>query len=570
MTVSEYIVQFLIEKKITDVFGYPGGSVTNLMEALRKREDIIKAHVVCHEQAAAFAACAYAQTHNAPGVAYATGGPGATNLLTGIGHAYYDSIPTIFFTGNVNIYEAKGDMKIRQRGFQESDNIAIAKPFTKYSAYVDKPEKIGFFLQKAFHFATEGRPGPVLLDLPMNVQRANINEKDLAPYTPVIEKEKKNVEDFKELLTKLLRDSKAPCIVLGNGVKSSKVKELAKRVIENFRIPYVTSMIAFDILGQNEYYQGFIGAYGVRLANFVTAKSDLIISIGSRLDVRQVGAARENFASKSKIVRVDIDKEELKYKVHDEEYSFCMDVQKALQVMDTIKMENDYSHWLSVCQYMKEKLSGQDNKLPNDYMREISALIPSNSVITTDVGQNQVWVAQSFEVKDNQTVLFSGGMGAMGHGLPAAIGAFYGGRKKVFCICGDGGLQMNIQELHFIAREKLPIKIIVFNNNALGMIRHFQEMYFDKVYYQTNPSGGYTAPEFAQIANAYGIRSIEICRLDDIEKCKESLVDNHPVLIDLKISEDTYVIPKLEYGKPNQDQQPLISRKLYKELMDIE
>lgn len=570
MKLSDYIVSFLIQKGITDVFGYPGGSVTNLMDSFRKNSDQIRAHVVYHEQAAAFAACAYAETTGLPGVAYATGGPGATNLITGIGHAYYDSIPTIFLTGNVNTYETKGDLSIRQRGFQESDIISVVRTLTKYCVYVDDPEQIRYCLEKAYFLATSGRPGPVLIDLPMNILRAQIDENELSGYDFINPQNQQCKELLKENVLRLLSKSETPCIILGKGVKSLRLPEMVKSALENLGIPYVTSMIAFDILHENAYYNGFIGAYGRRAANFIVAKSDLIISIGSRLDVRQVGAVRSHFAPEAKVIRIDIDENELLYKVHDDELSFCMNARDALEVLSSVSVKKDFSHWLTVCHTIQDQLNGIDDKLPNCYIRRISTLIKEDTIITTDVGQNQVWVAQSFLLKAGQEVLFSGGMGAMGYALPAAVGAYYGSKgKRVVCFCGDGGLQMNIQELQFAVREKLPIKIIVLNNYALGMIRHFQEMYFDKIYYQTNSSGGFTSPDFSKIAEAYGLQQMVIETVEDIEKCREILNNESPALIEIRIHENTYTLPKLEYGKPNQDQQPLLDRKLYEQLMDL-
>lgn len=571
MKVSDYIVEFLLGKGITDAFGYPGGSVSNLIDSFRKYEPRIRAHVVYHEQAAAFAASAYAQTSGLPGVAYATGGPGATNLLTGIGHAFYDSIPIVCITGNVNTYEAKGDMDIRQRGFQESDIVSVAKPLTKYCAYVQKPEEIRYYLEKAFATAVSGRPGPVLLDIPMDVQRAQIDVEGLRGSEPEKDgsgKDGKPGETFRETVKGLLAGAERPCLVIGNGAKAGR--EALRTAVERLGIPYVTSMIAFDVLGDNPYYQGFIGAYGIRAANFVVAKSDLVIAIGARLDVRQVGAIRENFAPNAKIIRVDLDAGELAYKVHADEYGFCMDAREALAILADLDIRADRSPWLAICAKIREKLSGFDDTLPNTMVRALSAMVPANTVITTDVGQNQVWVPQSFALKDGQQVLFSGGMGSMGHALPAAVGAFYGsGGKPVVSMNGDGGLQMNIQELQFIARERLPVKIIVFNNMALGMIRVFQEMYFDRNYYQTRPSGGYTVPDFAGIAKAYKLRSAVVRSVDELESVRGMLCDGEPALIEIRIEEDTYVHPKLEFGKPNQDQQPLIDRALYNELMAL-
>lgn len=570
MKVTDYIVEFLIEKGITQAFGYPGGSAANLIDSLYKYKDKISSHVVYHEQAAAFAACGYAQTSGKAGVAYAIGGPGATNLITGIGHAYFDSIPLICLTGNVNTYESSKDMKVRQRAFQECEIVSVVKPLTKYSAYVEKAEDIRYHLEKAYHMAMEGRRGPVLLDLPMNITRTYIDTDSLRGYEPETCNRESPVEEFGEKLQTLLRKSKYPCLILGNGIKRKELQSLAKRAVEHLNIPYMTSMISFDVLGNHPLFFGFLGASGKRYANFIAAKSDLIISVGSRLDIRQVGINRANFAPDADIIRVDIDEGELEYKLHEDEYGFCMDAEDALRIMGSLSLEKDYSHWLSICNTIREKLAAFDMYMPNILMRDISKLVQGNTIVTTDVGQNQVWTAQWFEIKNDQRVLFSGGMGSMGHALPAAIGAHFGsGGRTAVAICGDGGMQMNIQELQFIARDQLPVKIIVFNNNALGMIRHFQETYFDGRYFQTRPEGGFSSPSFSRIAEAYGIRGMEINSIEEIERCRDLLSDDAPALIEIKISGNTYEYPKLKFGNPNQDQEPAMDRELFEELMNL-
>ena len=571
MKVTDYIVQFLIQKGITDVFGYPGGSVARLMDSFHQREDAIHAHCVYHEQAAGFAACAYSQITGLPGITYTTGGPGATNLITAIGHAYYDSIPLFCFAGNVNTYEAKGSLPIRQRAFQESDILPVAKPLTKLCLSIKDPQEIRFCLEKLYCIATTGRPGPVLLDLPMDIQKASIEPDTLKPYlsespSPVCTQE----ITFQEILQQALVQAKKPCMLLGNGIKIAHATALAKKAIEHLNIPYVTSMIAFDVCGNHANAQGFIGAYGMRAANFIVEKSDLLISIGSRLDIRQTGAIRKNFAPNANILRIDIDANELQYKVHEDEKSFCIDLRLALNRILELKNIPSYEPWKQTCRVLQEKLHSYDDRLPNRYVRSLSQYFPSDAVVTTDVGRNQVWVAQSFCLKENQQVLFSGGMGSMGHALPAAIGAYYGnGHHPTFCICGDGGLQMNLQELQFLAREQIPAKVIVFNNYSLGMIRHFQEMYFQNISFQTTASGGYTAPDFTAIAHAYGLEAIAINGLEDIPSCRDLLLNDRPALIEIRIKEDTYVYPKLEFGKPNCDQQPLLNRKLFQELMAL-
>lgn len=561
MKTSDYIVEYLIDKGITDVFGYPGGMVTHLIDSFSKYTNSINAHVTYNEQGAAMAACGYAQVSGKLGVAYATSGPGATNLITGICDAYMDSIPTMFITGQVNSFEQKGSLKVRQRGFQETDIVSMVKPVTKFSVQVNDATKIKYYLDKAFYIANEGRKGPVLLDIAMDVMRTDIDKYSLESFIP----DNKDTPDFDicTILSKIQK-AKRPVLLLGNGISRDSSSDTSwKAKLNNLNIPVVSSMIAIDIQeGINSYY-GFIGAYGDRVANFIIAKSDLVISIGARLDVRQVGAKRANFAPNSTLIRVDIDACELEYKVHNDEIGIIADSSDFLKKLLQVWPNKDYSGWLSVCETIKSMTSEIDNRNSNRIVAAISNFIPENSVITTDVGQNQVWVAQSFNVKSGQRILFSGGHGAMGYSLPASIGAALASKNVVYSFNGDGGIQMNIQELQMIAREKLPIKIILFNNNALGMIRHFQEMYFNNNYFQTTSDGGFTSPNFQKLAEAYCLEYRLICDEREVDSLSEILTNDKPALIEIQMFENTYVFPKLEYGKPNQDQEPLLDRKLY-------
>lgn len=568
MKASDFVVEYLIEKKITDVFGYPGGMVTHLMDSFSKYEHKIKAHVTYNEQGAAFAACGYAQVTGKPGVAYATSGPGATNLITGICNAYMDSIPTIFITGQVNSFEQKGNMNVRQRGFQETDIVSMVKGITKYAVKINDADKLKECLDRAFYESLNGRMGPVLLDMAMDVTRTDIDVNKLKGWIPC-NYEEKNMLSEKSLqrIVSAITGAQRPVVLLGNGIDRAKDNTSWKNMLNHIGVPVVSSMIAVDIQTELDNYFGFIGAYGDRTANFIVAKSDLVIAIASRLDVRQVGAKRENFAPDSKIFRIDIDAGELEYKVHNDEVDIVADSYLALQCIckEWSRIKPDYSSWRKTCGVIYKELHGHDDKNYNDFVRKISGLIGNNSVITTDVGQNQVWVAQSFDVKDGQRILFSGGHGAMGYSLPAAIGACIGSGKRTYCFTGDGGLQMNIQELQFINREKLPITIILFNNNALGMIRHFQEMYFHDNYYQTVPSGGYDNPDFEKLSKAYGFDYKQIKETDD----NISFDIDKPTFIEVVLNDKTYVFPKLEFGKPNQDQEPLLDRKLFNKLMEL-
>lgn len=568
MKVSDYIVEYLIAKNITDVFGYPGGMVTHFMDSLSKRSDRISAHLAYHEQGAAFAACGYAQASGKVGVAYATSGPGATNLITGICNAYFDSVPTLFITGQVNTFESKSEMNVRQRGFQETDIVSIVQPVTKYAVRIDNAEDVKYQLDYAFHTALSGRKGPVLLDIPMNIFRADIAPEELNDYSSVLQNNKFESSD---VLVDMLAHSRKPLLLLGNGIKSAYMVDEINEAVKKLNIPVVTTMIAVDVAAGYKYNYGFIGAYGNRTANFLASKCDLLIAVGARLDVRQVGAKRENFAPSAKIIRIDIDTAELDYIVHRDEIHICTDINSVVDMLNKIEYKN-HSEWLSLCETIKDKLCGIDDKLPNHLVNELGQMIPENTVITTDVGQNQVWVAQSLKLKMGQKVLFSGGHGAMGYSLPAAIGACIASSKKpTVCFSGDGGIQMNIQELMAVSCEKLPIKIVLLNNYSLGMIRHFQEMYFEKNYTQTTVAKGYAVPDFSFIAEAYGIKYICCESKEDIRSIDKTVFESSaPIFIEIKIKEDTYVYPKLEFGKPNQDQEPLLERTLYNEINDMD
>lgn len=582
MKVSDYIVEYLISRGITDVFGYPGGMVTHLMDSFSKYSDEIKQHVCFHEQAGAFEACGYAQRSGKLGVAFATSGPGATNLITGICDAWFDSIPVLFITGQVNTNEMKGQLHVRQRGFQETDIVSMVKGITKYAVTVVNAENIPAELERAVLAASDGRKGPVLLDIPMNVLRSEIkiaspihisSDSDVRSNT-----KSKNITHMSaaKRIIEVLKYSTRPCIIAGCGIKNQDVIPIFRRVVSALEIPVLTTMPAFDLLPTDTPYNyGFIGAYGDRTANFLAAKSDLIITLGARLDVRQVGGIRKNFAPNAKIIRVDIDAGELEYHIRDDEEDIQADARDVVASLEEL-IPISYEHtsvkrnkWIEVCNEIRNTLQDVQSDAQNatDLTHAIGEALPDGVTITTDVGQNQVWIAQALRVQEHQYVLFSGGHGAMGYSLPSAIGAYYSTRKPVIAFMGDGGLQMNIQELEFLQRDQIPVKVVAFNNYGLGMIRHFQEMYFNCNYVDTLRGHGYDVPDLSRIAKAYGL---EYHRIVTEEQIKASLFEgNKPALIEICIPENTYVYPKLRFGEPNQDQEPLLPREKYEMLMNL-
>ena len=570
MKVCDYIVYYLQRKNIAAVFGYPGGMVTYLMDSFYKSKNIQT--IICyHEQAAAFAACGYASVSGNVGVGFATSGPGATNLITGICHAYFESLPVLFITGQVNTNESKGSMSIRQKGFQETDVVGIVKSVTKYSSYIDNAQDIKKELDRAFYHATEGRPGPVLIDIPIDIQKTEIINVKLDKFI-FPKKEPLDYENIKSILISEINQAKRPVIVAGNGINSANVRKGFLNFVKLLNVPVLTSMIAVDLLSKefhNNY--GFIGAYGNRCANFILSQCDLIISIGSRLDIRQTGTSLKEFAKSARLIRIDVDKNEFQNKIKQDEIDLYADLRDLFPLFsfdDDFVMGDKFISWIKQCDFYFDKLNGADKTIPNQIVQEISKFIPDDAVITTDVGQNQVWVAQSFLIKSHERVLFSGGHGAMGFSLPAAIGAYYGSKKPVYCICGDGGFQMNLQELQTIVRERLPIKIFILNNNSLGMIRHFQEMYFDNNNSFTVNGKGYSVPDFVKISKAYGIEAFDINKTEMLNEYKSNFFDLNPVLFNINVGNVTYVYPKLGLNKPIYDQDPPIDSDLMDALIN--
>ena len=443
----------------------------------------------------------------------------------------------------------------------------MAKPVTKYSVRVENPFEIKRELEKAFQIATSNNPGPVLIDLPADVQRADIDIASCPTYeinNKSFAQNEKIIEDINEMIRKSAR----PCFLVGHGVKLSGAVEQMKSLIYKLNIPTVFSMPAFDTMTYaDELNFGFIGTNGKRYANFVVGKSDLVISIGSRLDIKQVGNERSKFARQAQIIRIDIDQGNLSYKIHEDEVQYCTDIKSLLEKWDESYNPRVSSEWIDVCKQIKHELEGFDDDPYTTLLYEIFEMLPPNVIITTDVGQSDVWLAQQLRVKEKQSVHMSAGHGAMGFSLPAAIGAYYGSRRPVYSFSGDGGIQMNIQELQFIVREKLPIAIFVINNYSLGMIRQFQEANFNSNFSQTTEKTGYTVPSFEKIASAYGIEYVRIETPNDIVRHKEPVT--RPTLFEIVIQEKTILKPNFGKNGVIQDQIPYLDRQKYQELMEL-
>lgn len=564
MKVSDYIALFLEKKGIKSVFELSGGMITHLLDSLSQKTNIniVTMH---HEQSASFAADAYGRVTGLPGVALATSGPGATNLLTGIGNAYFDSSPCIFITGQVNRHEQKGDRDIRQLGFQETDIVAMAKPITKACFLINEPNDIPEILEKAFSIALSGRSGPVLLDIPMDVQRQNIEE-IIVPIT--IENELTISEKNLLNLCKSVKSSKKPLILVGRGIRASGSHRLFESFLSQTKIPVITTLLGLDVIPYNSPLRvGFIGSYGNRWANIAFGESDLLIVLGSRLDIRQTGADVK-FIEGRKIFHIDCEKGEINNRVKG-----CFPIHSDLKDFFNSFSNHVKNNKISFKQpksWIKNindlKIKWPDTKElkpvginPNIFMNQLSKGSTKAFGFIADVGSHQMWAAQSLHLKSDQIFLTSGGMGAMGFSLPGGIGASIANNNKpVVVIAGDGCMQLNIQELQTIVRNKLPIKIVVMNNQTLGMIRQFQDSYFESRYQSTY--WGYDVPDFKKIAKAYGINAKTINKQSQVKNAIDWLWtnDNEPQLLQVMIDAHTNTYPKIAFGRPITDMEPFV------------
>lgn len=565
MKVSDYVVQFLHRKGVRHVFELSGGMITHLLDSLCV-DGGIRVVSVHHEQAAAFAADATGRMTGIPGVAMATSGPGATNLLTGIGSCYFDSSPAVFITGQVNRNEQKGDRRIRQLGFQETDIVSMALPITKAAWRLEDPAQVPALLEQAFAIATAGRPGPVLVDIPMDIQRAQIE--DAEPAAPERERSARSVADCEPVRDALL-SARCPLVLAGGGVRAGRAIGEFRRFLDTTGIPAVNSLMAVDALPYGHPSRvGMIGTYGNRWANMALCRSDVLLVLGSRLDVRQTGSRTDAFKAGRTIFHVDCDEGETNNRVRGCETIIAELAAFLPQLTETMGATRPdpggrWTTWRREIEQLRSawpdtaELSGCSGINPNMLMHQVSHHSRDAAAFVVDVGQHQMWAAQSLEIGLSQRFLTSGGMGSMGFGLPAAIGvALAVTGKSVVVVAGDGGFQCNIQELQTVAHNRLPLKILVLNNRCHGMVRQFQESYCEGRYQSTY--WGYSAPDFAAVSSAYGVRAATVEEPDRVEDALEWLWAEpvEPQLLQVMIDPFCNVYPKVAFGQPISEMEP--------------
>lgn len=558
---SDLIAQFLRQKDVPCVFEVVGGMITHILDSLHAIHlPIVSMH---HEQAAAFAADAVGRITGIPGIALATSGPGATNLLTGIGGCYFDSSPTVFITGQVNRRELRGARPIRQLGFQETDIVSMATAITKAAWQVQEPQDLLPSLERAFALAREGRPGPVLLDIPLDLQSS-----DLPP--PSTSNNASPVEKHATLqlhhLAQALAASERPLFLVGNGVRAAGAADLLASLAEQTGIPVVHSLLGLDVLASDHPLSvGMIGTYGNRWANLAVGRSDCIVVIGSRLDIRQTGADTKAWKGERTIFHADCDAGEINNRIIGCE-AIVADIADFLaQAREALPhtQRTAFHGWLEEIRALRaqwpdtEELTNVHGIHPNTFMHALSTASGHACAYVVDVGQHQMWAAQSLERKSGQRFLTSGGMGAMGFALPAAIGATLASQQRpVVMIAGDGSFQLNLQELQTVVQNRLPMKMVIIDNKSYGMVRQFQESYFDGRYQST--VWGYSAPDFARIADAYGLAARTIAEPTEIAAAMHWLWQDpqEPCLLRVMVETALNVFPKIAFGRPMTDMEP--------------
>lgn len=579
MKVSDYLVSFIESRGVDVIFGYIGGMITHLVDSIDRNPNV-RFIQTYHEQTAAIAAEGYARDSGKFGVAIATSGPGATNLITGIADAYFDSVPVLFITGQVNTYEYKGDKPIRQQGFQETPVCELVAPITKYTKMVERAEDIPFEMAKALDIALSGRPGPVLLDIPMDVSRAEIEPDELAQYPLPVMSEGEAWPD-REAVVALIEGASRPMVLVGGGCGGPEARRLVDEFLGRSGVPFVTSLMGRGLVDESRPgFCGMIGSYGNRSANMSVSRADVLLVLGSRLDTRQTGAFLEGFLPEGKVVHVDLDVGELDSHRLDNRVKVNLSVERFLVAIDEGRnLEfGEIVPWLGFVNGLGAKYNQVeeverfvDNKAPYTFLQQLNPLMSAEDVVCVDIGQNQMWAAQTLHLKKGQRFLTSGGLAPMGYALPVAVGcAFSNQDRSIYSINGDGGFHMALQSLMLISQYDLPIKVIVLNNSSLGMITQFQHLYFEGRMAGTTPAGGYLVPDIEHLASAYGLSYLQVDADDlasgDWTKRVEVMRNG---IIEVKIDGLTTVSPKLEYNKPIERSSPFLSEEELSQSLDI-
>ena len=557
MRLADYVIKFLESKKINTVFTVSGGGSIFLCDALYKAKKI--KYIPCHhEQAVSFATESYSRIKNKPGAAIVTTGPGGTNCSTGVACCWIDSVPALFISGQVFSNQTIGNSGVRQIGVQEFDIINMIKSSTKYCVMIKKPEEIKYHLEKAYYLSTHGRPGPVWIDIPANVQNANINEKKLKGFKPKKIKKNNILLDKKiKKIAQMLAKSSRPVLHIGHGVKIAKGEKYLKKIINKYNLPFALTWNASDLIeSDHNSYIGRPGAFAERGTNFIIQSCDLYLSIGSRLPFMVTGYNARDFARNAKKIMVDIDKKEIDKSQINLNEKICCDAKYFLKTLSKLipKKINLSKEWLTYCQNIRKKypivleeFKRQKNTINSYYfIDQLSEILKKDDVVVTDMGLSFVGTHQAFKVKKGQKLFTNSGHAPMGWGLPAAIGAYYAGKKKrIICLTGEGGLQMNIQELATVMHYNLPIKIFIYNNGGYLTIKQTQQLGFKSRIMGSNIDSGISFPNYKDIAKSHRINYSSISGEKNLKlNIKKVLSGNKPSICELIMDHEQEQMPK--------------------------
>lgn len=542
---SEIIAECLLEQGVDTVFGYPGGAVLEIYDALYKYSDKIKHIMTAHEQGASHAADGYARATGKTGVVIATSGPGATNLVTGIATAYMDSIPMVAITGNV------GRALLGKSSFQEVDIAEIVKPVTKKSFQVAAMEELAPTIRKAFQIAGSGRKGPVLIDVPKDItaMKTEYTKQQPLPYEPIAEPKAEDIDE----VVKLLENCQRPVIYAGGGVISGNASKELTEFAEILDAPVCCSLMGMgDISGDHPLFAGNLGMHGAVETGMAIKDADLIVAAGARFSDRVAGDT-EKFGANARIIHLDIDLKEINKNVKVDSW-LLGDIKELLSELKAKLTQQNHEQWKKELSKYTTVTEVKDGKYitPQEILRAVEELRGDNDIVVTDVGQHQMWAAQECRFRAPRTFLTSGGLGTMGYGMGAAIGAYMGcPDKKVFLATGDGSFHMNMNEMVTLKSYDIPVIIMVFNNTVLGMVRQWQKLFYGRRFSQTDP---HRATDFVAAAKAFGIEGFSVSEEKDIMPTLKKAVElNAPVLIDFHISPDANVLPMIPPGKDVDD-----------------
>lgn len=545
ITGAEIFVKCLIEQEVDTLFGYPGGAVLNIYDALYGYQNQIRHILTSHEQGAAHAADGYARATGKVGVCLATSGPGATNLVTGIATAYMDSVPMVAFTGQVPTSLLGKD------SFQEVDITGITMPITKHNYIVKDVNELADVIRKAFLIAREGRPGPVLVDICKDVTAA-VTEYEPLPAAQPGPAPLGVMEEQAEEIVNAINSAKQPFILAGGGVGIADACEELIALAEKLNIPVATTLMGLGAFpGTHRLYTGLVGMHGTKASNLAVSHCDLFIAVGARLSDRVVSDVSK-FAPNARIMHIDIDPAEIGKNIH-VDYAVTGNLKYILQLLNNRIKSDARLTWINQILEWKSKhpvTYKKDNVLRPQYiMEEIYKLTDGQAIITTEVGQNQLWAAQYYKYTLPRTYISSGGLGTMGYGLGASIGAQIGKPdKKVFNIAGDGSFRMNCNELATAVEYKLPIIVIILNNHVLGMVRQWQNLFYDSRFSSTTID---RATDFVKLAEAYGAQGIHVKNIQDVEDAiLKALKSEGPTIINCEIDRDEKVFPIVPPGAP--------------------